>query len=302
MAKIKKYILPFLGFIVGVLFFFPWGELRDILITTIEKASGVRITMTEFSPSTGLQMGLMRGSLFAFSGKKATVRLPSGESLSCDDLVIGPRIWPLILTKAEISLGCFSEDSGSAVALISASPFWGPSTIAVSMDLDHFSLANIHLKMDLAGKLSGNFELSEFSLSEKGSPKVEWNLKGGEVRTPEFAIPLLKIPGLELGDLDTEGSYTGRAIKLSKLEFGSKQNLIEAKMSFNSDISEASGAPESGDLKGWIRVDPNAEKSSLKDIPWNIFGKPNDSGKREFKRSFTGGITSLLLAPPPPSE
>lgn len=301
--KIKRFILPLVGFFVGVLFFFPWNELRDILTAAIEKNAGIRITMTDFSPSTGLEMGLTRGSLFAFSGKKATIRLRSGEILACDELIIGPRFWPLLLTRAQVSLGCFNA-SGSFAALVSASPFWSPSAVSVSIGLDSFSLANLRTRHNLNGILSGSFEMSEMSLTENTPPKVDWDLIGKGVHTPPYQIPLLNVPALELDELKTTGSYTGRAIKIGNLEFGSATSVIEGKMTFNSDISENTGAPESGDMRGWLRVEPGAEKTSLKDIPWNIFGKPNDKGRREFKRSFTGGITTLLFAAPsaPQSE
>jgi hypothetical protein len=294
---LKRFALPMFGLVVGVMCFFPWNDVRDLISTQIQKASGVQVQMQSFSPTIGLRLGLSKGSLLAFSADKASIRLPTGNMVLCDELIIGPRFLPFLLGKAQVSIGCFTAEGGQLKALTSASPFWSPSAIDESVELNNFSLENLELNLHFQGVLSGSVEAANIKLQDGGIPDVSWQLSGKKVRTPEANIPLLKLPGLDLGDLETTGSLSSRSIKVDNLKFGSADTLIQGKIAYNSDVAE-NFVPNSGEISGSLRVDPSAEKGSLRDVPWKTFGAADDKGQREFKRSFTGGIQNLFFSLP----
>lgn len=254
--------------------------------------------MQRFSPTLGLRIGITKGSLLAFSAGKSTIRLSNGYTFNCNELIVGPRFWPLFMTQVQISLACISADGGSFSSLTSISPFWNPSVMNESAELNNFSLDNIDLKMSLTGVLSGTVNLQELSLTEGGIPEVSWNLSGEKVRTPEANIPLLKIPSLDLGNLKTDGTLNARSVTISSLSFGSPEGVLEGDITFQSTLSPEASYPTDGEIAGTLRVDPSAEQGSLKDVPWRTFGTADGKGNRSFKRSFTGGIQSLFLSFP----
>jgi len=295
---LKRFSLPLFGMFIGAFFFFPWNEVRDQISSAVQKQSRIQIQMQRFSPTFGLRMGLGKGSLLAFSAGKASVRLPNGIAISCDELVIGPRFWPLFMTQLHIAAACFTADGGSLVALTNASPFWSPTTLNESVDLNSFSMENIELQNNVSGVLSGSVNVTNISLMDGGIPDVEWNLTGKKVRTPEANIPLLKLPSLDLGDMVTTGTLNSRLMKIDALDFGSSEGVLEGKITFQSTLSPENFFPTDGEIAGTLRVDPSAEQGSLRDVPWRTFGTADGQGKRTFKRSFTGGIQNLFLSFP----
>lgn len=298
MSFLKRFALPIFGMLVGAFFFFPWNEVRDQISSVVQKQSGIQIQMQRFAPTLGLRMGLGKGSLLAFSAGKASVRLPNGIAVSCNELVVGPRFWPLLMTQFQIAAACYTEEGGSLIALTTAAPFWSPSTLNESVALDSFSLENVDLKSNVSGVLSGSVDATNISLLEGGIPDVQWNLTGKKVRTPEANIPLLKLPSLDLGDLKTTGTLNARSMKIDALDFGSSEGVLEGNITFQSTLSPENFFPTDGEIAGNLRVDPSAEQGSLRDVPWRTFGTADGQGKRTFKRSFTGGIQNLFLSFP----
>lgn len=298
MKLLQRFALPLFGLFVGAFFFFPWNDVRDQITSAVQKQSGIQIQMQQFSPTLGFRVGIAKGSLMAFSGGKSTIRLPTGHMLTCNELIVGPRFWPLLLTQLQLSVGCISEDGGSLVALTTISPFWSPANMNESVEMTNFSLENVDLKANVSGVLSGTVDATNVSLTEGGVPDVAWDLTGSKVRTPEANIPLLKLPSLDLGNLKTVGSLNSRAMRISSLAFGAPDSIMEGDISFESTLAPDSFFPTEGEISGRLRVDPSAEKGSLRDVPWRTFGNPDEKGQRNFKRSFTGGIQSLFLSFP----
>ncbi len=295
---LKHFGLPLLGLIGGSVLFFPWNDVRDQISSLIYKQTRVQVQMQSFSPTLGLSVGVSKGSLLAFSATKASIRLPSGQMILCNELIVGPRFWPLLMTQIQISLGCFSEDGGNLTALLSAMPFWGPTSASVSVAMENFSMENISLQSSVQGTFNGKVDVSEVKVQEGGIPAVSWDLDGKNVRTPEANMPGMNLPSLDVDTLATQGSLSARAIKVDSLSFGTSNTLIEGKLKFQSDINE-SFAPQTGELSGTLRIEPNAEKGALGNVvSWKtVFGPGDEKGQRQFKRPFNGGVQSLFLTP-----
>lgn len=296
MNFLKKFGLAIFGMLVGCFFFFPWNDVRDQIATLVQKQSGIQIQMQRFSPTLGLRMGLAKGSLFAFSTGKTTVRLPNGISVSCNELIIGPRFWPVLMAQLQLAVSCSSEDSGQFVALVKASPLWGVTSISAGVDLDNFSLENVDLQSNLQGILSGNVDAADIMLDGSGGiPSVTWKLSGKKVRTPSITNPVAPLPDLDLDDLETFGSVDSRSLKVETLKFGSANTLIQGDLKLTSAMTP-DFIPTDGELSGNMRIDPVAEAGSLsRALSWKtVFGDGDEKGYREFKRPFNGTINVLM--------
>lgn len=292
MNFVRRFGFIIIGFLIGVVIFFPWNDVKDFMTGELSK-QGIQLQISHFSPTTGLRMGPLMGSLFAFEGAQATLRLPGGQGINCDSMLIGPRFWPLLMGQLQVSLGCM-DSKGSMVAVVKASPFWNPSMISVVANFSTFSLSNLQLNSDFQGSLSGDVEVKDATV-KGGLGEITWSINGKDVRTPDAAFPLAKIPSLDLGNVESNGNFGDGAVNVKSFTFGSAQSLVEGRIVFSSDLDKQM-IPQRGEMHGTLRVDPEAEATTLKDLPFKlIFGQPDARGKREFKKSFTGGIQSLLF-------
>ena len=291
----KKITVAVLGFLIGLFFFFPWSDIKDLITTKVARATGIMVQMQTFSPTTGLVLGPARGSLLAFSGTKAVIHIPPNKSVSCDEIIVGPRFWPLLLGQLQLSVGCLEANGGKVVALVTVNPFWSPSKMSLDGELTQFSLENADLGTNAQGIFSGTLAIKDAPLSGSGIPEISWKLTGSQVRTPDANLMVMQLPSLDLSDIKTEGSFSSHLIKIPVLNFGNKQSPLEGKINFQSDFSPNTG-PENGSISGTLRVNPEVEATTFKNINLTIlFGAPNEQGVRAFSRPFNGGIMSLMM-------
>jgi len=297
MNFLKKYFFIILGFFIGIVFFFPWNQVKDFITTTVSKSSGITLDMQNLEPTLGLRIGLSKGSVLGFSASAAHIRSPMGQSISCEELIIAPRIWPLLMGQLQVGIGCIEKESGSFAALLKGSPFWAPTSLSASLELKKFSLENVDLQNELHGIFSGSLEVNDISLNGKSLPSLIWDLSANEVRSPSLSTPFLTLPSLDLDEVKTVGSLSRNTLKIPTLNFGSAQSTIQGKLSFESDLPMPSMAPENGQLSGSLRVSPSAETSTFKDISLKIpFGPADTSGNRQIKKKFSGGIINLFTS------
>ena len=297
MNFLKKYFFIFLGFFIGLVFFFPWNQVKDFISSTVVKSSGIVLNIQNLEATLGLRIGLMKGSLIGFSASGAQLHSPAGFSLNCDELIIAPRLWPLLMGQIQVGLGCLEKDKGSFSTLLKASPFWSPSNMNISIKIEKFSLENLNLQNELHGVFSGTLEITDLPLSGQGLPLVAWNLQGSEVRSPSLPVLGLTLNSLDLDEVKTVGTFGRNSIKIPTLNFGSPQTLIQAKLSYESDFPLQSKIPENGQLTGTLRVSPSAELSIFKNFInfTQAFGPADTTGTRQITKKFSGGIQKLIF-------
>ena len=297
MNFLKKYFFIILGFFIGIVFFFPWNQVKDFITTTVSKSSGIALDMQNLEPTLGLRIGLSKGSVLGFSASAAHIRSPMGQSISCEELIIAPRIWPLLMGQLQVGIGCLEKESGSFAALLQGSPFWAPTSLSASLELKKFSLENVDLQNELHGIFSGSLEVNDISLSGIALPSFVWDISGNEFRSPSLSTPLT-IPSLDLDEIKTIGSLNRNALKIQTLNIGTTQTNIEAKLSYESDFPMPSMNPTNGQLSGFLRISPTTESTTFKDINLaTAFGLADSSGGRQFKKKFSGTAANIIFSP-----
>jgi hypothetical protein len=297
MKILKKYFFVILGFFIGVLFFFPLNQIKDAISSNVAKSSGIILDLQRLEPTLGLRLGLSKGALIGLSGSGAHIRYSFG-SLNCDELIIAPRIWPLLMGQIQLGVGCLEKEKGSLVALIKASPFWAPSSLDLSVDFKEFSLENIDLQNELKGILSGALETKNIPLTKIGTPSVFLDIQGTELRTPSTYVMGVTLSSLDLDTVKIVGSLGKNALKIPTLNFGNTESPIQGKLSFESDFPQPSMSPLKGQLTGMLKVTP-AGVGIFKDLLNfdSAFGPADTTGTRQINKKFTGGVKELYTSP-----
>lgn len=298
MKFLRKYFFVILGFFVGVLFFFPLNQIKDKILTTVSKSSGMILDIQRLEPTLGLRLGFTKGAVFGLSAMGAHIRSPMGYSLNCDELIIAPRVWPILMGQIHLGIGCLEKEKGSLIAIIKASPFWAPSSLDLSIELNDFSLENIDLQSEIKGILSGSLDAESISLQGGGIPKLLWDIRGSEVRTPSAPIAGLMLSSLDLYDVKIVGSLKNNALKIPTLNFGNSESPIQGNLSFESDLPQPNMIPQRGQLTGMLKVSP-AGISIFKDFVNfdRTFGPADTTGTRQITKKFTGGVHELYTSP-----
>ena len=297
MKILKKYFFVILGFFIGILFFFPLNQIKETISSNVAKSSGIILDIQRLEPTLGLRLGLGKGAFLGLSASGAHIRSPLGFSLNCDELILAPRIWPLLMGQIHLGVGCLEKEKGSLVALIKASPFWAPSTVDLSVDFKEFSLENIDLQNELRGIVSGTLEAQNVSLTNRETPNVIFDIQGSELRTPSTYVGGVILSSLDLDTVKIVGSLAKNSLKIPTLNFGNTDSPIQGKLSFESDFPMPSMIPQKGQLTGMLKVTP-AGISIFKDV-LNIplaFGPADTTGTRQITKKFTSGIQELLGA------
>jgi hypothetical protein len=300
MKILKKYFFVILGFFVGVLFFFPLNQIKDAISSNVAQSTGIILDIQRLEPTLGLRLGLGKGAFIGLSAIGAHIRFPQG-SLNCDELIIAPRVWPILMGQLQLGVGCLEKERVSLVALVKASPFWAPSAVDLSVDFKEFSLENIDLQSDLQNELkgivSGTLEAQNVSLTNIGSPSVLLDVQGSEVRTPSTYVMGVTLSSLDLDTVKIVGSLGKNSLKIPTLNFGNTDSPIQGKLSFESDFPMPRMIPQKGQLRGMLKVTPagivifkNVFSLSL------VFGPADTTGTRQINKKFTNDIKELLGA------
>jgi hypothetical protein len=295
MKILKKYFFVFLGFFVGIVFFFPLNQIKDAISARVTKTSGIILDMQRLEPTLGLKLGFSKGSIIGLSAIGAHMRFQSGDSVKCDELIIAPRFWPLIMGQFQFGLGCFEKEKGRLSALIKGSPFWAPSSLGLSVEIKEFSLENIDLQNELKGIISGTIEAQNVSLTNIGTPSVLFDIQGSEFRTPSTYLGGVILSSFDLNTVKIAGSLGKNSLKIPTLDFGNADSPIQGKLSFESDFPNPSMIPQKGQLAGTLKVSPTGA-AIFKDILnlTFVFGPADTTGTRTINKKFSNSIHELL--------
>jgi len=302
--KSKSTLVLLAGFIVGLVLFFPWNPLKEKVAKTASAATGAQLEIGSLSGSTGYMAGLTRGSVFGIKGSNVSIQHPFGINLRCNKIYIAPRILPLLIGSLQLGMKCKQKDNSSIAALVKVYPFWGVATgnirgIDVSVSADAFSLAllaNLPGAEGLTGKLTGDIDLSEMSPNGGMPEELQWEVEIDNLQTPPLDNGLAPLPPMSFSEASSEGRMTPRSLDIQKLSLGSKANPLEAHLKLEQIQLDSRMNPQKGSFHGAIRIDPEFEKQRLSKINWNsAFGKPDQNGKREFKRSAKGAWHTFLI-------
>lgn len=289
------------GFVLGILVFFPLDSLRSSALNRIRQQTGIDVNPRTLYLSSGLTLGFKRASLFALKAEDVTITMTDGNTLKCRELLIAPKILPLLITRLSVSIRCLSPQSGNVTAQMTGSPFWSPQTLTVGLDMDQLSLslANKFLpSITLNGRLSGEALLIDYVPGARKLPKATWNISGEGIQSPAVNSDFFSLPQMDLGPLKSTGTYENNRLEVQELSFGTPQSNLEGRLTANLSV-DARGMLSSGDLSGRLRTESNFEKLQLKDINMDLsFGPVKASGYREFRKKMEGGPQSLLFNPP----
>lgn len=313
--KKLKLMLPLSVFLGGLLFgtflFFPWNTLKTKLETQVQMMTGMTMSISSLKAGTAIQLGLKYGSLLGINAYDVVLVNPqNGMTVNCNQLTLAPKVWPIIMGEAQIGMRCSNNENGVLNALVKASPVWAVDTVNASVELDNLSLyfvpsnisiptgqmGNISIDGGVKGAFTGTILINDFKPQSNLMGSVSWDLQGAAVTTPSLKTIFVSLPNLDLGNLKIVGSLNGGNISIPTFSFGTDNSLLQANMVIDLQSNPSMQVPV-GNISGWLRVDPNAEKGELKDVPFAMFGKANDQGRREFVKKLDGTPQSILLPP-----
>jgi type II secretion system protein N len=298
LAKLKNpRVLVLLSFLIGCVLFFPLDRIQGKLLESL-RGSGIRMTMGPMHLSRGI---FPEGGLLGFEAQGMQAVVGMGTSIECDEVKISPQVWRLLILRFQIAISCKRKSAGTLLAVVQSGNLFSPSKMTVSMDLNDVDLevfgsgAGIN---GLKGVANGSLAIGE--LSNFGPNHIDVDLDLEKLKTPAFSEPSTgaSLPSLELetGEIRLtidKGRYDLKRILLGK-EKGSFFVDLKGDLVKTPDMMFPKGI-----LAGRVKVDPDLEKTELKDLKLDLyFGKIKDSGFREFKRKELNGSPISLLNPP----
>jgi hypothetical protein len=304
------------GFIIGVALNLPVSHLVDNLLKgQMSKVSGVQLSYDSLSAGTTLGEGWKYGGLLGFKVKNLSLVLPRSRfEFRCASLTLSPKIhtllWGALGFSAVCDTGGAQKNAPSKIQLLGeVKPFYSLKTLELQAELTNLYLenySNVRLLTNLKGTLNGRVAVKGLNLLEMqngnlGETSVDWDIQGEAVESPLVSTPVVSMPSFKMGSLLLKGKWTPSQLLLDTVKFGQKENVLEGDLKVDFKFDPV-GQPIEGSILGKIRTEPNFEATQLSQtIPMDLyFGKVRESGFREFKKSFQGNITSLLINPPEP--
>lgn len=298
----KPWLMFVAGLLLGTLVFFPTNALKEKLFSSISKNTGAVVLAESMSIGTGLSLGLSMGGLLGLHFKKFRIQ-STGFGLDCDEATLSPHLASFFVGNLSIGIGCESEKHGSLSAKLSLKPFWKPERLSLESSFKGFNLKAISNTFDnypIKGIVLGNLNITDMSLLSRGVlPPMDWKLSLQKAVLPPLSSTLVTLPEITLGTLDTSGSLKNGKLVMAPLKMGGPGSPL--KMDVNVDLMISSQlVPNSGEIKGKLWADPAWEASIKKSIDLELlFGSPNETGDRRFRKIIQGGPMSLLNPPLP---
>lgn len=303
MKILKRPLFLFLiGFLPGLAIFFPYRILTSQIESELRTRARVEVRLGDLHLGTGLGLGLGRGGVAALKGRNVNLTLPGGRGLTCQELVLSPHMWSVLIAQLRVTVACRTERQGTIVSVAKLSPLWGPTDLAATVDLEEVKLSLLDSLFgipNVGGTIDGRLELG-LPLASRGLPTLAWEAEATKLMTPAVAAGFVNFPNISLGTLHARGKLaSGGKGEIEELRFGDKSSPLEGLLQGSFALSPQ-GFPTSADLRGRLRSDPQFERDQLKDINLDLmFGKANSSGFREFrKRAADGNLFGLLMGPP----
>ncbi len=290
MNKFRKWLIPALligaGFAAGLVFFFPLSEIVTALVARNAGSSGLAVDLGPVRVTTGYALGFSKGSLFGLRVRNLRFTLPNGSQIRCEESVLAPRIWPLLIGQLQTGVSCQSKALGDVKALVKASPAWGPKTINASVSLAKVDVKAFEsfLKGGYAGRISGELDVVDFKLGGRGLPPLEWELSGQNVQIPAVTTQMFVMPAVRVGPLKTTGRLRDGKLNVPKLEFGAEDTTVEGNLKLDLTLN-ATGFPSAGQWSGRLRTSSDFE-SAFTDIDLTkALGPTGSDGFRQFSKN-----------------
>ncbi len=297
--KILTFVV---GLSIGAIFFFPYDHLKFMVIQKISRATGLDLRIQQLKLGTGLGLGVLKGGLIAFKAEGVQVAGPKGGSIECESLVLSPQLWSFLIARLQVTISCkLSEKNKSEVLVVFVLPkFWSQENASAELDLDNvdLSLAESFAPVTgLQGLLSGHLSMDAFSPQKGTLPNLGWSLSAKGLVLPSLTSDFLMLPAVRLDNLESKGTFSPSHIKIEQLNFGNENTPLRGQITADLKLDQGSN-PQSGEISGKITSDVAFEKSQLRDIDFNdVFGKANEAGERNFKKSANGSWMFLLKRP-----
>ncbi len=299
----KVWVMFVLGLMLGILIFFPTNQIKEKIFAYVAQTSGAKLQAETMSFGTGLGMGFSKGGVFGLSFDK--LRIQTGSStIDCDEATLSPHLLSLFMGKATIGLRCESQRHGAFDAKISVKPFWSPETLNVDANFKGLNLAvfaDMLERYPLRGILYGDLNVEDMPMAagRRTLPPLNWKLSMQKVVLPSLNSDFVTLPEIPLGTLDTTGSLKNNKLIMAPLLMGNSSSPLSAKLDINLAL-DGSGMPASGEIKGELKADPEWETSIKETLDLTLlFGEPNETGARRFRKPVQGGPISLLSPPLP---
>jgi type II secretion system protein N len=302
------------SFVLGLIFFFPLQKLQSSIVSLASKSTGMDIQISELRFATGFGLGLSKGSVLGVRAHNLSVTNQAGKNLSCDEAVVAPHVWPLLLGQIRLGVWCNldakggkTKELGAVTLMAKLSPFWNPKSLGLDVSFDQLNLTKVmdfavpagQFKIDATGKLSGEFSISDMSLTVQAgrAPKLEMDLNADNLAFNQIevqGIPAVSIP-INFGKTSIKGNTDGPKITVNPIRF--KSSELEGQMEIDLSMG-ARGMLESMVWKGSIKSIQTNPSRDLVSLLNSNFGPVDASGFRDFVKRVEGGNIMALMGPP----
>ena len=294
--KSKSFWLTFaIGFFLGLIIFLPLSAFKTKLISSISKATGMNIQISEISLGTGLTY---KGrNLLALKGKHAVLPLGKKGELQCQELAVSPSLLGLLLLKIQTTIFCRLSDTSSVTIQAQSGTLFDLKKLAVDLYPKNFVLDVLQLN-GLEGEINGEAHITDFNPQSNQLSKLDLKLSAEKLKTPSLNSVFFNLPEIDLNKVEARAFLDDKELSIKKLVFGTSSSPLQGKLGGNIALN-ARKMPVGGKISGELRTDPTFEKSHLKDIGMDsAFGPINqDTGRRKFTKAVKSGF-QWILAPP----
>jgi hypothetical protein len=299
----RAWVMFVAGLLLGTLIFFPSNQIKEKLFAYISKTSGAKLQAEQMNFGTGFSLGLSKGGLLGLNFRKLSIQ-SGAASLDCDEATISPHLITFFVGQLSVGLRCHSDRHGAFDAKLALTPFWSPASLHVSANFKGLNLAAFADSLQsypIRGVLYGDLFIEDmpFNPPQRGMPPLRWKLAMQKVVLPALNSDFLSIPEIPLGTIDTQGSLIKNKLVMAPLLMGNASSPLNANLDIELAL-DPSGVPSNGEIKGHLKAVPAWEQSMKQTLDLALlFGEPDETGARRFRKVIQGGPISLLSPPLP---
>ncbi len=298
----KPWLLFLIAFAIGLFFFFPLHRVQGLLLETIRRSSGIRVTVGPLGMSRGI---FPEGGLVGLSAEGFQATVAPGQVLECDRVKISPQLWRMLTLRWRVAVECTRNDAGSLLLTLTSGTLFKSQEMDIGAYLNKADLS-VFLSgigvQGITGIAYGSIEAQALNPMTGVASETKIDLNLIELKTPSVFEPTfnLRLPALPLDRAELRVEIMGsNKFKIERLLIGKAEGTpIHADFRGNLTMNPGMMFPQ-GTLAGKIKVDQAMEEGELRDLKLDLyFGPKKENGYREFKRKELNGSPISLLNPP----